>query len=60
MSQRLIDQDWFKNEVNPTPSESEYLNQNYEEVIRRVNLEILKGISAQIATVKICKEMLGK
>ena len=60
MSNKIIDQEWFIKEVNPSTAEIAYLNQNYEEVIRRTGLEVEKGVIAQNAIVKVCKEMLGK
>jgi hypothetical protein len=60
MSDKLIDQEWFIKDVNPTSLELQYLNQNYEEVVRRTGIETAKGVDAQVAVVKVCREMLGK
>ena len=60
MSDRLIDQEWFIKEVNPTTLELTYLNTNYAEVVRRTNIEVEKGVDSQVAVIKVCKEMLGK
>jgi len=60
MSDKLIDQSWFLSAVNPSASEVDYLQQNYTEVIRRTDLELANGLSAQNAVIKVCKEMLGK
>jgi hypothetical protein len=60
MSDKLIDQEWFLQGVNPSTTEKNYLQQNYEEVIRRVNLETEKGVDMQTAVITVCKQMLGK